>query len=107
MSNQTDTTVVDYIIAYIDTEFGIIINNAVMNDDTINGQVYDESCEVTVEYTSNELTGEIIEVTMYSDDLPDIDGETIDRIDTAHDDFYDELNANKLTLSDDELEVDE
>lgn len=95
-----NSSLLGLIVSYIDERFDIRLDYPKTEGNTLSGKVDNVEVEINIEFIRNEATGEVLDIMLYSDDVPEVNDVSIDRDDTDTDDIYEELNNDESGLSD-------
>lgn len=90
--NRQTSSLVELIAAVVLQVFNIKLENPEIEGTTLTCTVNNNQCEINIDYINNEATGECLDIILYSDDVPQVDGFSIDKSDRDHDDIYDEVD---------------
>jgi hypothetical protein len=91
-------SLLDYVVSYFDTRFQVQITNAITKGNTILGQHNGVDCKVNIDFITNEKTGEVINIMVYSYDISILNDVSINREDFDTCDIYDELNYDNSDM---------
>lgn len=94
-----NATLLGLIVTYIGDTFDVKLDDSNAEGTTINGKVNNTDVEINIEFIRNEVTGEVLDIMLYSDDVPELNEVSIDRDDLDADDIYEELNNDDSDLS--------
>lgn len=87
-----NSSILGNIVSHIEENYDIRLEYVRHEGSDIKATLNGVDVVVTVSFIIDEITGECVNIELYSDDIPELDDVTLDKDDGSCDDIYDELN---------------
>lgn len=95
-----NSSILGNIVSHIESKYNIQLDHVRHEGSGIKATHNGVDVLVSVSFTVDEITGECVNIELYSDDIPELDDVALDKDDGDCDDIYNELNEDQGRDSD-------